>query len=121
MDNFSIIKLSDDNYPLLVVMETYEAPFQYLYDIENALLQMNYSGIVLLDQLLHSGNNDERFILANFDGKAFDRYSFKFINIERRSNIRRIACEALKKDKDIIEYSILNNSQKLLLGRGLFI
>jgi hypothetical protein len=121
MSNFSILELSDKKYDLLVIMKTYEAPFGFLDQIAKELTDRRFVGTILVDELLHSGNNDERFIRAFFDGEKFDKSAFMFESIDRRNEIRKISCETLRNELDIIDYSILNNAQKCLISKGSYI
>lgn len=121
MSNFNILELSGEKYDLLVVMKAYEAPFAFLDQLAKELADRRFIGTVLIDELLHSGNNSERFIRAYFDGEKFDRSAFMFENIERRDKIRKISCEMLRNESDIIDYSILNSAQKCLISKGSYI
>ena len=102
-------------------MKTHEAPLQYLEEMTDAFVDRKFNGVVLIDELLHSGNNEDRFIKAFFDREKFEKKSFSFENIERRSEIRKISCESLWNKYEIIDYSILNNAQKCLINKGSFI
>jgi len=121
MNNFEILKICDEKYNVLIVMTTYEAAFQYLNEIAKMLAAKKYSGIVLIDELMHSGNNDDRFIKGYFDGEEFDNSAFSFESVDRRSEIRKYSCELLKDIPDIIDCSILNKNQKSLISKGVYI
>jgi hypothetical protein len=75
----------------------------------------------LIDELVHSGNNNDRFIRGYFDGENFDQSGFSFEVIDRRHEIRKYSCDLLRKEPDVIDYSILSNVQKSLINRGLYI
>lgn len=121
MKNYNLLKVDNEKFSMLVVMQTYEAPFQYLDDISDYLKEERYNGYVLIDELLHSGNNEERFISGYFDGKKFDLNTFSFERIARQDLIREYSDKILSGDPDIINYSILNNVQKKLLNSGRYI
>jgi hypothetical protein len=119
--DFEIINLQESKYAALVIMKTHMAPLQYMSEIAESLAHMKIKGLILIDELMHSGNNEDRFIVTNFNGDKFDRTSMAFAKIEKRSEIRRISCEYLSKELDMIEYSILSNNQKEMICRGLYI
>ena len=121
MINFEILKINDEKYNMLVVMKTYEAPFLYLDEIGKILKEQQFYGFVLIDELIHSGNNNDRFIKGYFDGENFDKRAFSFEEIDRRNEIRKYSCELLRNDPDIINYSILNEAQKSLINKGIYI
>lgn len=54
MNNFDMIVVSEEN--ILIVMKTSEPPFDYLAEIEASLREKHYIGVVMIDELLHSGN-----------------------------------------------------------------
>ena len=62
MNNFEIIKLNNVEDNILIVMKTSEPPFDFLSEMEEALRNIQYLGYVTIDELLHSGNTEERFI-----------------------------------------------------------
>lgn len=122
MNEFDILDLLDNNdYKLLVVFKTPEPPLQYLDEVSKVLVNKRIKGFILIDELIHSGNNEDRFIKVYFDGENFDRKSFSFEVVDRRSEIRKYSCEVLRKEPDVIDYSTLNNFQKKLILSGLFI
>lgn len=121
MNNFELIKTDCEKYKMIILMKTYEAPFQYLNEISEALKKINYIGTVLIDELMHSGNNNDRFIKGFFNGEQFDKKQFSFEPIERRSNIRKYSCDFLRNELDIADYSILNSNQRKLISKGIYI
>ncbi len=78
MNNFDMIVISEEKENILVVMKTSEPPFDYLAEIEASLREKHYIGVVMIDELLHSGNTEERFIQGYFDGARFDSGQFAF-------------------------------------------
>lgn len=121
MNNFEIIKLNNEDVKILVVMKTSDSPFEFLDDIQEQLRELKFSGKVLIDELLHSGNTDERFIRGYFNGASFDNGKFCFVDIDRRDSVRTHICEYLKTDDELLEYSCLNERQQKLILSGCFI
>lgn len=120
MEYFDIYKLDNFSSEILVAMKTYEPPLDYLGDIRFSLKSINFSGMVVIDQLLHSGNTSERFITAFFDGENFKRDSFEFKEFDRRSEIRKYVCEFLRNDLETMD-STLNQTQKRMISKGCYI
>lgn len=116
--DFNIYIDSNGKYNAIVILKTSEAPFEFLDSIAESLSKNNFAGSIIIDQLLHSGNNSERFIVGTFDGKKFDNTSFKFEKLKKRSPERKYMCNYLRSDKDVIDFSILTNEQKNLIKNG---
>lgn len=72
----------------------------------------------IIDELLHSGNNEERFISGFFDGDSFDNSKFRFEDIAKRSIIRSYICDYLKSDLEVLNYSSLTDKQRKLIYHG---
>lgn len=121
MDNFDIISLDDKEFKILVIMKTYESPFDYIDEIETELRKMNFSGSLIMDQLLHSKNTGERFISAFFDGNSFDNSKFRNQHIDKRSYIRSYMCDYIRSILDILTYSSLTVAQQQLIAKGVTI
>ena len=62
MNNFDMIVISEKKENILVVMKTSEPPFDYLAEIEASLKERRYIGVVMIDELLHSGNTNGLFM-----------------------------------------------------------
>lgn len=116
--DFSIYLNSNGAYSAIVILKTSDAPFDILDSIAEYLSKNNFSGNIIIDQLLHSGNNNERFIVGNFDGKQFDTASFRFEKLKKQSPERKYMCDYLRNDDDLINFSILTNAQKELIKHG---
>lgn len=84
-------------------MKTSEPPFDYISEIRSSLVKMNFKGWILIDEMLHSGNTDERFIKGYFDGNKFEENRFAFEHVERRSKLREYMCLYLYKDEESLE------------------
>ena len=121
MNNFEIVKLNEDIIEILIVMKTNDSPFEYVDELQKELSEIEFSGVVVIDGLLHSGNTEERFISGFFDGSSFDNSKFKFENVARKSVIRNYICEYLKSDQELLMYSGLTTSQQKLILKGCII
>lgn len=118
MNNFDIVNLNDKDGKILVVMKTSDSPFDFVNELQEQLKMMGFSGVFVIDELLHSGNNEERFISGFFDGESFDRSKFKFEEVAKKSVIRSYICEYLKSDREVLNYSSLTDKQQKLISHG---
>lgn len=117
MKEYDIIKLENQNV-MLILIQTCESPFDYLPEIADDLRKLNYSGKIIFDELLHSGNTDERFISCIFDQKEFIAESFRFMPVKKQATIRKYLCEYLQSDKDYLYTSGLTSYQQKLIERN---
>lgn len=118
MTNYDIFNVEEQDVKLVIVMKTSESPFDYAADLQEQLKNRGFVGAFLIDELLHSGNNDERFIKGFFDGEEFDKEKFTFEQIARRNKIRDFACQYLRSDMDVLNYSCLTERQQKLISHG---
>ena len=121
MNNFDMIVIREEKENILVVMKTSEPPFDYLAEIEASLREKHYIGVVMIDELLHSGNTEERFIQGYFDGARFDSGQLAFELVPKKSKLREPVCFYLHQDRESLEYSILTTRQQKLIEHGCII
>lgn len=119
MKAYNILKLnSNSEYDFLVVICTADSPYDYLDKISNELMKFNYSGKVLIDQILHTGNTQKRFMIFDFqEGKLVNG---EYISIKKDSTYRKTACEYFKKS-NFLEGSILTSIQRRMIQKGITI
>lgn len=110
MENYTIIKLNIEN-TILVLINTCESPFDYINEITTDLNKMSFSGIVIIDELLHSGNNSERFISCDFSNGRFMNNSFAYCAVGKQNVLRKYICEHLKEEYEYLELSGLTSHQ----------
>ncbi len=117
MNKYEIIKTPQMDYSALVILYTSDSLFFFVNELIEDLEAKNISGNVLIDQIMHSGNNDERFILLRLNEK---KENYKYIPISKKSEYRILSCSHLRK-KDIINNSILSSTQSKMIKKGLVI
>lgn len=88
MKKFEIIELKSMNI-LLIQTLVCESPFDFLPEMQDELNSISFSGNVIIDELLHSGNNEERFIGCEFCDGTFVKESFRFLKVQKQDPIRR--------------------------------
>ena len=122
MNNFDMIVISAEKENILVVMKTSEPPFDYLAEIEASLREKHYIGVVMIDELLHSGNTEERFIQGYFDGARFDSGQFAFELVPKKSKLREPVCFYLHQDRESMAVSfkkkIRSNTKSIIAKNG---
>ena len=115
---YKIIPLKNQEYAYLVILCNASSPYDHINDILQELKNKG-SSKVLIDQMLHVGNNEKRFLTFCFDGQ--NSVSEKaFVRIKKDSPLRRTSCEFFK-NNEIMENSILSSIQKRMIKKGLVI
>ncbi|GIP05618.1 hypothetical protein J28TS4_40250 [Paenibacillus lautus] len=109
--------LNRNGFDSLLLLTNSEPPLTPVSEIEKIASKLQISRI-LIDQILHSGNTDERYIsLEIVDGKV-NSSSICFFKVSKgdiiREESRKILC-----DNNLIEFSILSNIQKKMLKKGI--
>ncbi|BES64791.1 hypothetical protein SANA_12300 [Gottschalkiaceae bacterium SANA] len=120
MNAYTIFLKSTEGFKVLITMRNSEAPLQYFRSIERELSELDVSGEVLLDQMLHVGNTEERFISMIIKGKNIDESSLRFVRLKKSSEYRQLTCKLLKEER-LVENSILSKIQKKMILKGMSI
>ncbi|MED3821647.1 MULTISPECIES: type II toxin-antitoxin system RnlB family antitoxin [Priestia] len=120
MENILVEHLHDSPYFALLTTLSSNDPIDLIRNFElNS--EFSCSGKILIDNILHSGNNSDRFIEISCEEGKINYKSMNNVAIERKNHLRIKANETLRKYPSIINNSILNNSQKKLLLHGISI
>ncbi|WP_099329409.1 type II toxin-antitoxin system RnlB family antitoxin [Clostridium paraputrificum] len=122
MKEYSIIRLNDDSeYTNLIIMCNANSPLDYITMIKEDLMKFDINGKVLIDQILHVGNTNKRFISMAYSKNDLEKNEeMEFANISKSSLIRKISCDYLK-DNGLVEFSILTSIQKRMINKGISI
>lgn len=117
INKFELICYSTGQYQGQVICLSYESIHSYIHIIENELLKKNiHRANILIDQLLITGNNKNRFLSIEFDNGNL--LFSTAININADDIYRQFTISHLKKRKDILTNSILTPQQISLIERG---
>jgi len=115
---YKIVPLEDGQmYAYLIIICTSHSPYDYIGDISKKL-DTTRPGTILIDQILHVGNTEKRFMSFQFNGNELKNGDF--VNIKKDSNIRRLTCNFLK-DTGLVESSILTSIQSRMIKKGIAI
>ena len=69
---YKIVPLENEQtYSYLVIMCTSHSPYDYISDIYQKL-DASKAGFILIDQILHVGNTEKRFISFQFNGNELE-------------------------------------------------
>ena len=117
MDKYNIIDLENSDYDILVIMYTANSPMDILSLIYDDLKSRKSTCKILIDEILHVGNTEKRFISLDFN-KDEQFSNIKFVNVNKGDVIRKISCKYLN-DNNLIEYSILSSIQKRMMSKGI--
>lgn len=121
MKMYDVIKLEDSEYNSLVIMCNANSPIDYLSSIYTELKEKNAHGKIIIDEILHVGNTNKRFISFELDSNAsLDDIKIDFVDIRKDNIVRKISCDYLRIN-DLVEYSILSSIQKRMIGKGIAI
>lgn len=118
MDDIVIKQINSNLAKYLVFGVSSESPLFLLQNIKEQMI-LSKGDAVLFDQLLQTGDADNRFLTLTFDGYNFDLSTAKHINgtiIER--NIKLIIADYLRQNTLLLKYSILLSKQKDLILSG---
>jgi hypothetical protein len=119
MNDYVIIENPQDDFAALVILCTSDSPLSFTKQLENDLKCKNISGRILVDQILHVGNNEDRFISVLVEQKIM-KESFKYEQISKKSIFREISCKYLNQ-YGLIDDSILSHVQTKMIKKGIAI
>lgn len=120
MINYNIINTIDGKYSALVIVLNSDSPLEYIKDIENSLITNRIYGKILIDQILHVGNSEDRFLELTLDSDGIDQNSLRVVRINKGSQYRKLSGDNLR-GTDILEFSILSSIQKRMINKGISI
>lgn len=118
MKNFIIKKIDKKYAKYLVFGTTVESPLFQLIDIKNKIVISDGESVVF-DQLLQTGNTDNRFLTLSFYEGKFDFGTAKNVEADKLdADVKNFAYDFLRKNVDILKHSILLSEQKDIIQNG---
>lgn len=120
MNDYYINYLNGESHKVLITLFNSDSPLEYLQEIEKRLMSEKIYGNVLIDQILHVGNTQERFLSIYIDQNGFAKDTIEILNVPKESIYRKLSCDFLKKT-DELEFSILSSVQKKMIRKGIVI
>lgn len=104
---------------IIIVLINSTDPLIYLHEVEQVVPD-DAKYRIIIDELLHIGNNNERFIYLEVENKKVIKSSMRFIIIPKQHPIRMFSRDILL-FYDLVDCSILTPVQKKLLKKGIAI
>lgn len=117
MNSCLIEKIDFCGYDRFLLCLTFESIVNYLSEIESAPEMVTCSGKVLIDQLLVTGDGDNRFISCNFLNGKLDMATAQIVIPDGR--FRSITTERLHENYIYVEHSILTEHQRECIKKGI--
>lgn len=115
---YKIVPLENEQtYAYLIIMCTSHSPYDYISDISKSL-DSEKSGTILIDQILHVGNTEKRFMAFQFNGNEIE--SGDFVSIKKDSKIRKLTCDFLN-NSGLVNSSTLTSIQSRMIKKGIAI
>ena len=120
IEYYKIYYLSSGSYDCLIICLSYESIFNYIDDLQNDLcIKGIINGNILIDQLLISGNGKNRFLSIKIKNGFFDLTSAN--NVEADHYYHQLTSFELKRDKALLDHSILSSKQIAMILGGCII
>lgn len=104
-------------YDRFLLCLTFESIVNYLAEIESAPEIEKCSGKILIDQLLVTGDGDNRFISCSFLNGKLDFSTAQVVTPDGR--FRSITIDRLQKNYVYVEHSILTEYQRDCIRKGI--
>lgn len=122
MKKIAVEVLSDSIYCALLTTLSCENPLSIVKEnFELTELHTEECQKIIVDCILHAGNDCDRFIELPVSNGKVDYNSFVTVELERHNTLRIKANDTLRKHPDVINNSILNSMQRKLLLKGISI
>lgn len=119
MKDYILYGLNEEKYGVLLLCLTHENIFTFYQDVQQEPLFQNSKGIILLDQLLVTGNGDNRFVSLPYDCGKID-FS-KAENVMVSNTIRKISVELLNTNISALQNTILTDDQQEMVRQKIAI
>ncbi len=112
-----IIKIEENNIGWFVIGLTYKSILESLPLIQKEVgKDIFFTGTILIDQLLSAGNGKNRFIQCIVKNGKIDLSTA--INIIPAEIFKKMTAEELRRNRKILDNSILTERQRLLIKQG---
>lgn len=110
MKEYAIYQLKDKEYDGFLLCLTYESILNYLKSIESEAMISESKGVLLVDQLLTTGDGRNRFLVCPFDHGV--------LNVDAAENVcpkeyyKRLSIQLLRQNYTWLQNSILTDQQR---------
>ncbi len=118
MKDYIVEKIDKSYAKYLIFGTTVNSPLFCLDEIEKGINHTK-EDIIVFDQLLQTGNSNNRFLTMSICNGHFDVGSAKNIDGSKiDDDVRKIGCEFLRKNVEILRHCILVSEQKEAIAMG---
>lgn len=117
MNEYVVKKVNTKDYDRFLLCLTFESLLSYLDSIESSPLIIEESGNILIDQLLVTGNGDNRFISCKFQHGKLDFATAHAVQPDEY--FREITTKWLNNHYCYVEHSILTEHQRHCIKAGI--
>ena len=119
MKDYVLHKLDRNLYRALLLCLSYENIYTYYEEIQKEPLIMDSKGKIILDQLLVTGNGENRFVAIPYEFGVID--FTKAENIKVDIGIRQLSVELLNASISSLQNTILTESQREMVQNNIAI
>lgn len=118
MEDLIFEKLENDNLQYVVFSISEESPLFYLDELKE-LIDIEEGSMIVFDQLLQTGDVDNRFLCLKYSNGTFDFSSIKHLSKKDvGENVYSVISNYLRKNRLLLRYSILLEEQKEKIIKG---
>lgn len=110
--------VNSSDYAYVVVLCSDKSLHNYLEEVARELRFNMQRGKILIDEIMHVGNTDKRFV--EFEYINGELLHGQFVHIGKDSIYRKVTCDFLK-DNPIMEGSIITSIQYRMINSGIII
>lgn len=114
---YTIYRLEDGEYDAFLLCLTFESILNYLRSIEDEIMVSETKGVLLIDQLLVTGNGKNRFMRCPFDHGILDVNAAQ--NVIPSEYYKILSVQLLQQNYALLENSILTDQQKCNVKKGI--
>ena len=110
MKEYAITKIDYQKYDLFLLCLTHESIFKFYDDLIQEPEFLGSQGILLLDQLLTTGNEENRYVAIPYNCNGLDFDKAKKVAADKK--IRQISTDILYDNIAYLDSSILTDDQR---------
>lgn len=119
MKDYVLYELNEKMYGVFLLCLSHENIFSFCEEVEQELFIQNSSGYILLDQLLVTGNRDNRFVAIPYDYGKIDFSKAHNTIVDRK--IRELSVELLNRYATSLQNTILTDDQQEMIRKRIAI
>lgn len=117
MKQYALIPCKNSEFKGLLVCLSSDNLYSYIKSINNEDLIKQSKGKLLVDQLLITGNEKNRFISFNYDYGQIDYNSTKYNTPQ--NNLKEISLSVFRKNIANLNNSILTENEKYCISKNI--